>query len=261
MIPTRKNSRSQGWAPLTASLLMGAVVGAFAADTAPNPKLEAMKARLAAASAKAKASDAKAEAAGPSAAAPDPTSETTTAEQPRGPMRLTFDDFDLIVKRNIFDPDRKKLVPRADPGPRLPPPPPRNNIVLKGTMKIDQVQFASFDSSLSDYRGRFNKDSDIGEFKLTDVTGTNATLKLDTNKFILRVGEGLSRTGQDPWTAAGKSSYKSGASFAASSGGGSSSSSSTSAASSSAAAPTGEAKMSLIERLKARRAKAAAEGK
>lgn len=216
------------------------LIGAAAADPAPNPKLEAAKTKL------------------------EPArTENKEAEKPRGPKKLTFDDFDLVVKRNIFDPDRKKFVPRADPGPRLPPPPPRNSIVLKGTMKIDDVQFASFDSSLSDHRGRFDKDSTIGEFKLTDVTGTNATLKLDTNTFTLRVGESLARTGQDPWTAAGSSSYKSGASFAASrSRSSSTTSSASSTTSSSAPAPTGEARMSLIEKLKARRAqKAAAEGK
>jgi hypothetical protein len=243
MIAARSPSRSRRLALLTSAALLSFAMGAVAADGAPSPKLDAPKAKIKV-----------------------PKTEKKETEKRSRRKKLTFDDFDLVVKRNIFDPDRKKYVPATKSGPKPPPPPPpppQNSIVLKGTMKIDRVQFASFDSSLSDYRGRFDRDSDLGEFKLTEVTATNATLKLSTNKFTLRVGESLSRTGEKPWTAAGKSSFSSGAGFVASkstnsSAGSTSSSGSTSSA---APAPTGKAKMSLIERMKARRAKAAAEKK
>ena len=231
MIATFRPFRSCRLALIASLTLAGIALSAAAADDAPKAKPAASKAN------------------------------EKKAEQPNVRKKLAFEDFDLVVKRNIFDPDRKKYVPPVKQAERKPAPPPRNSIVLKGTMKIDKVQFASFDSSLSDYRGRFNRDADIGEFKLTNVTATNATLKLSTNNFILRVGEGLSRTGKDPWTASGASDFSSGASFVASRSRSSSTGSSASSSSSSSPAPTGEVKMSLIERMKARRAKAAAEGK
>ncbi len=147
----------------------------------------------------------------------------------RGPKPLTFEDFDLVVKRNIFDPNRRKFVPRSTT-PSAPPPPPKNNIVLKGTMKTPAAEFASFDGTLSDHRGRFEKGQELGGFKLTSITRTNATLKLSTNVFTLAVGESLSRTGDGPWSAAGRSSFNSGGSAGAA---GSSSSGASSASSSS----------------------------
>jgi hypothetical protein len=171
----------------------------------------------------------------PAAPGPKPDAEPAASERDRAPNRtgdkrtepdtrkptsssgapkpLTFDDFDLIVKRNIFDPNRRKRVPRST-APAPPPPPARNSIVLKGTMKTPEAEFASFDSSLSRHRGRFEKNQTLGEFKLTSITRTNATLTLSTNSFTLAVGESLSRTGEGPWSSAGKSSFSSGGGYA-----------------------------------------------
>lgn len=168
----------------------------------------------------------------------------------RGPKPLTFEDFDLVVKRNIFDPNRRKYVPRSTT-PSAPPPPPKNNIVLKGTMKTPGSEFASFDGTLSDHRGRFEKDQELGGFKLSAITRTNATLKLGTNVFTLAVGESLSRTGDGPWSAAGRSSFSSGG--GSGSGGSSSGGSSAAASGSSSSAGRSAALQRLLEaRRKAR---------
>ena len=173
------------------------------------------------------------------------------ASNARGPKPLTFEDFDLVVKRNIFDPNRRKYVPR----PRTvsaPPPPPRSSIVLKGTMKTPDAEFASFDGTLSDHRGRFEKDQELGEFRLTSITRTNATLNLDTNVFTLTVGESLSKTGDGPWNASGRSSYSSGGSYGSRSGSSGSSSSASSGSSSGSSSSPGRS-AALQRLLEARR--------
>ena len=167
----------------------------------------------------------------------------------RGPKPLTFEDFDLVVKRNIFDPNRRKYVPRSTT-PSAPPPPPKSSLVLKGTMKTPDAEFASFDSTLSGCRGRFEKDQEMGEFKLTSITRTNATLTLSTNVFTLAVGESLSKTGDGPWSAAGRSSFSSGGSYGSSSrsSGGAPSSSSPSA-SASGSDSSGGGRSAALQRL------------
>ncbi len=188
------------------------------------------------------------------AKAPAPKRDGAKKAEPatRGPKPLTFEDFDLVVKRNIFDPNRRKFVPRTATV-SAPPPPPKNNIVLKGTMKTPDAEFASFDGTLSDHRGRFERNQDLGEFKLTSITRTNATLKLSTNVFTLAVGESLSRTGDGPWSAAGRSSFSSGGSFGS---GGSGSGGSSSASSGDSGASSSAGRSAALQRLLEARRKA-----
>lgn len=196
---------------------------------------------------------------------PAPTTEVAAVETPeekndakkeeprvRGPKPITFEDFDLVVKRNIFDPNRRKYVPRSRT-PSAPPPPPKNNIVLKGTMKTPDAEFASFDSTLSECRGRFERDQEMGGFKLTSITKTNATLTLSTNVFTLAVGESLSKTGDGPWDAAGRSSFSSGGSYGSRSPSSGSSSSSTASTSSSDSSSSGGRSAALQRLLEMRK--------
>ncbi len=194
--------------------------------------------------------------ANPPPASPRPDSQPEKKPAPaarkepatRGPKPLTFEDFDLVVNRNIFDPNRRKIVIRSrEEAP--PPPPPRNSIVLKGTMKTPDALFASFDSTLSECRGRFDKDQEFGGFKLTAITRTNATLKLDTNVFALAVGESLSKTGDGPWTAAGRSSFSSGGSYGSSSRSSGSSSSDSGSSSTSSSSSSSGGRSAALQRL------------
>ncbi|HEU5396969.1 MAG TPA: hypothetical protein VFV81_07370 [Verrucomicrobiae bacterium] len=123
--------------------------------------------------------------AGPAPGAPSTNEVPTTG----------FDTFQLVVQRNIFDPNRYPHTPRSRPRERQPGVP---TFTLAGTMSYRKGMFAFFDGTSSDYRKALQDGGTIAGYTVTNINWAGAQL-LSTGLVVnLRVGSGMRQEG-DGW--------------------------------------------------------------
>ena len=114
-----------------------------------------------------------------------------------GPVSLDYATFQLIVDRNIFDPNR---FPRG-PGTVRPASKPRSfdSLTLVGTMSYEKGTFAFFDGTSSDYKKALKLADSIAGYKVTNIAPNGVKLATGTNELELSVGAQLRREEDGPW--------------------------------------------------------------
>jgi hypothetical protein len=119
-----------------------------------------------------------------------------------GPAGLDFSAFQVIVDRNIFDPNRYPRRP-GETGPR-PAPKTVDSLTLVGTMSYDRGTFAFFDGSSPDYRKALKRTDVIAGYQVRTITPDAVELAAGTNMLELPVGTQLRREEDGPWLLAGR---------------------------------------------------------
>jgi hypothetical protein len=156
----------------------------------------------------------------------------------------SFDEFKLITRRNIFDPNRS--APGRPRRTEETPKPKRIDYMnLVGAMSYEKGRFAFFDGSSSEYRKSVKLGDSIAGYKVADVTANKVTLASGDKRIELPVGGQLKREDEGEWRLNSTPE-----SFATSGSGSSDSSSSTSTsdASSSSSAGSGSEETNPILR-------------
>jgi len=107
----------------------------------------------------------------------------------------TFDSFNIISRRNIFDPNRRG-IPAWHPAT-----PSRNPDIfsLVGTMSYAKGKFAFFDGTKSDYKKVLEPGSTIAGYTIKDITAKEVTLAANGKDLTLKVGSQMRKDGQSDW--------------------------------------------------------------
>ncbi len=112
------------------------------------------------------------------------------------PIRPDYANFQVILQRNIFDPNRS---PRRTSGPSAPTKV-SDSFGLVGVMSYDKGTFAFFDGTSSDYRKALKLEDTIAGYKLTNIDPSSVKLQAGTNEVELRVGMQMRHEEDGHWT-------------------------------------------------------------
>jgi len=136
--------------------------------------------------------------------ATDGRSQPAALPQTNGaPAGLDYSAFQVIVDRNIFDPNRyprRSGETRARPAPKT-----VDSLTLVGTMSYERGTFAFFDGSSSDYRKALKLSDIIAGYEVCNITPDAVKLAAGTNVLELPVGMQLRREEDGPWRLADRS--------------------------------------------------------
>jgi hypothetical protein len=123
-------------------------------------------------------------------------SRAGTDSSTNGPGKLDYDAFRVIVRLNIFDPNRQ-------PGrlPRQAAPIRSEYFTLVGTMSYEKGTFAFFSGSDSRYEKALRLSDSIAGYKITNIDLAAESVKLasGTNGFELRMGMQMRREQEGEW--------------------------------------------------------------
>ena len=108
----------------------------------------------------------------------------------------TLESFNLILKRNIFDRNRRVFVPRREPAPRAPR---TDSISLIGTLISDASSYAFFKSTVPEYNRVVLLGGQLAGYQIDSIKTDGVVLKKENQPISLSVGLGLSRQGDSPW--------------------------------------------------------------
>jgi len=130
-----------------------------------------------------------------------PTNQPAASETGKETVATTgrsYDDFKLILDRNIFDPNRRARRPdRTEPD--RPPEPKVDIVALTGTLIYQKGTFAFFDSNSSEYRKTAKAGDEIAGFLLKDVDQSHVALEREGRQLELKVGQQLRRLDEGAW--------------------------------------------------------------
>jgi hypothetical protein len=133
----------------------------------------------------------------------DRNQTTSASGTNNGPVVLNYAAFQLIVDRNIFDPNRYPRgpgAPRARQAPRS-----VDSLTLVGTMSYEKGTFAFFDGTSSDYKKALKLTDSIAGYKVATITPNSVKLASGSNEVTLKVGAQLRREEDGPWLLSGQS--------------------------------------------------------
>ncbi|MDG1891448.1 MAG: hypothetical protein P8L18_09065 [Verrucomicrobiota bacterium] len=109
-----------------------------------------------------------------------------------------FSSFNLILERNIFDPDRrgprKREVKETKPKPPL-----KDSFTLLGTMSYEGKQFAFFGASDSSWAGAFKPGDSLADHTLAQIKFDRVILQWGDDTIDFAVGDARFRYGDTPW--------------------------------------------------------------
>ncbi|HZV34192.1 MAG TPA: hypothetical protein VFB72_06400, partial [Verrucomicrobiae bacterium] len=117
------------------------------------------------------------------------------ADQTNSATGLDYNSFDIISKRNIFNPNRSNR-PIRNEGPRVRV----DSFTLVGTMSYDKGEFAFFDGTSSEFRKAYKPADTIAGYRIGEVDHNGITLLAAGNKVIhLAIGMEMKRQDGGPW--------------------------------------------------------------
>lgn len=116
-------------------------------------------------------------------------------EEPREEA-ISFSSFELIVQRNIFDPNREQAQVE-EPTPEAPPE--KDEISLVGTIVTETQRFAFFDGSSSAYRRVLPLGAEIDEGVIQAIEVSHIDVQLGDEMITIPVGKGLVREEGEEW--------------------------------------------------------------
>ncbi|HEY2083561.1 MAG TPA: hypothetical protein VGI88_12315, partial [Verrucomicrobiae bacterium] len=109
----------------------------------------------------------------------------------------TFDSFNIITRRNIFDPNRSpRYVPTNYTQHSRPA---VESLDLVGTMSYPKGKFAFFDGSSSQYKKVLEPGADIAGYTVKDISPTTVTLAANGKEFEMKVGAELRNEAGGGW--------------------------------------------------------------
>jgi hypothetical protein len=111
-----------------------------------------------------------------------------------------YSSFQIIVERNIFDPNRyahtshsrKRAISKSAP-----------NFSLVGTMNYRNGMIAFFDGNDPDYRKVLSPDGVIAGYKVVEITQRGVKLEAAGKPVEMKVGAQMRQEGKDGWQLAG----------------------------------------------------------
>jgi len=120
----------------------------------------------------------------------------------------SFEDYKIIIERNIFDGNRNapvKKLPVSKPTPVIPPPPVLEHITLVGAMiqtnnKTSLTQeIAFFSGSKPEYSVALKKGMKIAGFEIINITTSNIILDKKGYQINLPVGKSVTGNKEVEW--------------------------------------------------------------
>jgi len=113
------------------------------------------------------------------------------------PGRTEYRNFEVIAKKNIFNPRRS---PTYQPGPVTNRRSPRTeSLALVGVMSYGKGPMAFFDGSRADYRKVLKPNESIAGFKINAIEPSSVKLVSNTNEIEVQVGMQLAREEEGEW--------------------------------------------------------------
>lgn len=107
-----------------------------------------------------------------------------------------FESFDIIARRNIFDPNRRGIQPPHKYNETRTP----DVLALVGTMSYPKGKFAFFDGTKSDYKKVLEPGASIAGYTVKDITPKDVTLAANGKELTLKVGSQMRKEqGQNDW--------------------------------------------------------------
>jgi hypothetical protein len=107
-----------------------------------------------------------------------------------------FDAFQLLVERNIFNPNRVGRT-RSSPEEK---PPRVDEISLVGTMESARGRIAFFDSPDAAFRKALREGESVGDFKVQRIATDGVDLVRDDKPLALKVSQQLRRPEGGDWS-------------------------------------------------------------
>lgn len=116
------------------------------------------------------------------------------------------DQFQLIWKRNIFDPQRARDG-EAPPPTESEHVPVVDSFTLLGSMSYEKGKFAFFDGTSSDYRKTLEAGGKIGGFTIAEIDPAKVVLESAEKKIDFPVGAQMKRADKGEWKFNERSDY------------------------------------------------------
>lgn len=118
-----------------------------------------------------------------------------------GPVVMDKKYFEIISKRNIFDPARSGRKPSAaNYRPRR-----TESFTLAGIMSYEKGDYAFFDSSSSDFKKNLQVGQSIAGYKIAEIRPGYVNLQASSNKLVrLNVGTQMRRQDGGRWAFSGR---------------------------------------------------------
>jgi hypothetical protein len=121
-------------------------------------------------------------------------------EGTNAPANQDFSAFQIIVQRNIFNPNRSARGSKnaaADEGAK----PPKTDVFgLVGTMIYEKGKFAFFEGSSPEYRKVLSPSDKIAGYTVKEIEPSHVTLEHDGKDLEMTVGQQMKRQGEGEWT-------------------------------------------------------------
>ncbi len=126
-------------------------------------------------------------------------------ESPENSTIIPFDTFELIVERNMFDPNRKKKQEEREavkerPASQI------DVMTLVGTLLTDEASYAFFNGTLLNDQSVLKAGDHIADGTISAIDSTHILLEKSSQPVSLKVGMSLMRENQGEWTIADSSS-------------------------------------------------------
>jgi hypothetical protein len=116
-----------------------------------------------------------------------------TTNAPAATNATDYSSFQIIVERNIFDPNRYAHTPRSRRRSISPSAP---WFSLVGTMSSRNGMLAFFDGNDSDYRKVLSPDGVIAGYKVVEITQRGVKLEAAGKPVVMKVGAQMRQEGQ-----------------------------------------------------------------
>jgi hypothetical protein len=119
-----------------------------------------------------------------------------TTNAPAAANVTNYSSFQIIVERNIFDPNRYAHMSRSRGRPTSPSAP---WFSLVGTMSSRQGMLAFFDGNDSDYRKVLSPDGVIAGYKVAEITLHGVKLTSTNKPVAMKVGAQMQQAVKGEW--------------------------------------------------------------
>ncbi len=121
---------------------------------------------------------------------------TVAAQTTNTPAATNYSSFQIIVDRNIFDPNRYAHTPHSH-GRSVSKSAPY--FALVGTLSSRNGMLAFFDGNDSDYRKVLSPDGAIAGYKVVEITLRGARLEAAGKPVVMKVGAQMRQEGKGEW--------------------------------------------------------------
>ena len=119
-----------------------------------------------------------------------------TTNAPAATNATDYSSFQIVVERNIFDPNRYAHTPRSRRHSISPSAP---YFSLVGTLSSRNGRLAFFDGNDSDYRKVLSPDGVIAGYKVVEITLRGAKLEAAGKPVVMKVGAQMRQQGKGEW--------------------------------------------------------------